>query len=139
MKFLKKVSFYALATISYSINLSASATQLKRAEEMPRDPIAKIQHLEHRTKALQDELTECKITHKKDIQVLQAEIEELKEISKKHKDTILATISIFTAEMNVQRELNCRMQQSLATLTTLAGAPSAQKNSSKSTTSSEDL
>ena len=128
MKLLKKVSFYTIATICYSINLSASVNHLKRAEEMAQDPITRIQQLERQAKALQAELTESQTTHKRDVQALQAEVEELKEISKKYKDTMLATISVFTTEMNTQRELNRRVQQYLTALTTVAQAQLTQKD-----------
>ena len=105
-------------------------------------PITRIQRLERLVKNLETELVQSKASqqsHNRDMQTLQEQVAQLTESNKKHKATILATVSVFTTEMNVQRELSRRMEQSLVALTTVILAQSTQKDSSKSTASSEGL
>lgn len=106
------------------MNLLASSHTLKRAEEIPRDPFTnQIYALQQRVSALESALHESTESHKKEVSFHQEQIAELKAENEKHKKaivrlstTLYPTISLLTAQAELQQGVNTQVQTSLKML-----------------------
>ena len=111
--------------------MSASEKKLSRAEEIPKDPFTyTIQTFEQRISALESALHESTQSREQEIKVYQARIVELTTENVKHKRVIEIlstklhpTISLLTAQANLQEGLNKQVQTSIRMLSSVVGAP----------------